>query len=382
MIDQARVTDRLSRLVAVPSVSSHDARLDCSNRGVAELIGTWLEDRRFEIEWMAVPRGADKVNMIATLGSGVPGLVLSGHTDTVPVDEHGWDTEPFKLTQRDDRLHGLGAADMKAFFPLVLEAIDTIDAARLKRSLVVLATADEESSMAGVKTLMTSAKLDGGQALIGEPTGLRPIRMHKGVMMEVVRIFGRSGHASIPDSGRSALEGMNKVMTDLLAWREDLGRRYRHQAFTVQTPTLNLGHLHGGESPNKICAECELHIDIRVLPGMDPGEVRTELRARVAATLDGSGLTAEVEPLFEGVPPFETDAHAEIVRMAEALSGHSAGAVAFGTEGPYLQRMGVQTVILGAGDIARAHQPNEYVPIAHFEPMVKILRGLIEHFCI
>jgi acetylornithine deacetylase len=381
VIDYARITHRLSRLVAAPSVSSHDPRLDCSNRAVAELIATWLEDRDFQVEWMPVPRGVDKVNVIATLAKGEPGLVLSGHTDTVPCDEHGWESEPFSVTQRDGRLYGLGTADMKVFFPLVLEALLDMDLKRLKRSLVVLATADEESSMAGVKTLMSSTDLCGSHALIGEPTGLQPIRAHKGVMVEMIRVHGRSGHASVPDSGRSALEAMNRVMTALLAWRDRLQQRYRDETFAVPVPTLNLGHVHGGESPNKICAECELQIDIRILPSMHAEEVRAELRSVVEDTLRDSGLTVEVGPLFEGVPPLQTDASAEVVRVAETLSGTSAGSVAFGTEAPYLQRMGLETVILGAGDIACAHQPNEFVPMEHFEPMVRILRGMIEHFC-
>ncbi|MCG3200501.1 MAG: Acetylornithine deacetylase [Gammaproteobacteria bacterium] len=381
-LDYSRIAHQLGRLVAVPSVSSHDPRLDCSNRGVAELIAIWLEELGFRVEWVPVQRGIDKVDVVATLGYGEPGLVLSGHTDTVPCDEHGWDSDPFRLTERDGRLVGLGAADMKAFFPLVLESLQGLNPDRLRRSLVVCATADEESSMAGVKALQSAVDLRGARALIGEPTGLRPIRAHKGVMMEVIRIFGRSGHASDPASGRSALEGMNRVITALLAWREELQRRFRDEAFAVQVPTMNLGHVHGGESANKICAECELHVDLRILSAMQADDIRAEMREVVGAALRDTGLTAEVEPLFEGVPPLDTDPRAEVVQVAEALTGKIAGSVAFGTEGPYLQQMGLETIVLGAGDIARAHQPNEYVPVAHFEPMVKVLKGMIEHFCL
>ena len=381
-IDYSRIAHQLGRLVAVPSVSSHDPRLDCSNRGVAELLATWLEDLGFRIEWVPVQRGIDKVDLVATLGYGEPGLVLSGHTDTVPCDEHGWNTDPFRLTERDGRLYGLGAADMKAFFPLVLEALQGLDPDRLRRSLVVCATADEESSMAGVKALRTAVDLRGARALIGEPTGLRPIRAHKGVMMEVIRVLGQSGHASDPASGRSALEGMNKVITALLSWRDELQRRYRDEAFTVQVPTMNLGHVHGGESPNKICAECELHVDLRILPLMQAEEIRAEMSEVVAAALRDTGLSVEVASLFEGVPPLDTDPRAQVVHVAEVLTGKIAGSVAFGTEGPYLQQMGLETIVLGAGDIACAHQPNEYVPVAHFEPMVKVVQGMIDFFCI
>jgi acetylornithine deacetylase len=381
-VDFTRVIQRLGRLVAVPSVSSHEPRLDCSNRGVADLVANWLEQAGFRIQWVAVPRGSEKVDVVATLGDGPVGLVLSGHTDTVPCDEHGWDSDPFQLTERDGRLYGLGATDMKAFFPLVMEAVRGLRDEQLKRALVVVATADEESSMAGVKALQGAVDFNHAPALIGEPTGLKPIRAHKGVMMEVIRVHGRSGHASDPASGASALEGMNRVMTALLVWRDDLQRRYRDEAFTVQVPTMNLGHVHGGESPNKICAECELHVDLRILPLMRAEEVRAELREVVKKALSDTELSAEVEPLSEGVPSLDTDPRSRIVHIAEVLSGKVAGSVAFGTEGPYLQQMGMETVILGAGDISRAHQPNEYVPMDQFEPMVKILRGMIEQFCI
>lgn len=381
-IDHTRIINHLGQLVALPSVSSHDPQLDCSNRGVAELIADWLEDSGFAIEWMPVDRGLDKVNLLATLGTGEPGLVLSGHTDTVACDERGWSSDPFTLTERDGRLYGLGAADMKAFFALMVEAVRQLDSGALRRPLMVLATADEETSMAGVKALASSGRLKARHALIGEPTGLKPVRMHKGVMMEAIRVQGQSGHASEPESGRSALEGMQKVMTALLEWRAELTKRYRNPLFTVQVPTMNLGHIHGGTSSNKICAECELHVDIRILPEMDASTVRTEMRELIHTALAGTGLQSGMVSLFDGVPSLHVDADAEIIRVAEVLSGASAGSVAYGTEAPWFQQMGLQPVILGAGDIAVAHQPDEFVPLAHFEPMARMLRGFIDHFCV
>jgi acetylornithine deacetylase len=175
---------------------------------------------------------------------------------------------------------------------------------------------------------------------------------------------------------------MNKVISALLSWRDELQSRYRDETFTVQVPTMNLGHVHGGESPNKICAECELHVDLRILPLMQAEEIRAEMSQVVAAALRDTGLSVEVASLFEGVPPLDTDPRAQVVHVAEVLTGKIAGSVAFGTEGPYLQQMGLETIVLGAGDIARAHQPNEYVPVAHFEPMVKVVQGMIDFFCI
>jgi acetylornithine deacetylase len=373
--------EMLAQLVAVPSVSSHDPRLDQGNRGVVERLAGWFADLGFAVELMPVAPAAGKYNLIARSGDGDAELVLAGHTDTVPCDADLWRSDPFQLTERDGRLHGLGAADMKGFFPAVIEALRTIDRQRLRRPLVVVATADEESSMAGVKRLTESGRVTGRRVVIGEPTGLQPVRMHKGVMMESIRVQGRSGHASDPGLGASALEGMYAVIGELLRWRQSLADRYREPLFRIAVPTVNLGHIHGGDSPNRICGRCELHLDLRLLPGMTIGEVREELRQRIAAALRDTGMTFEVTPLFDGLPPLQTPADAEIVRLTERLTGRPAGAVSFGTEAPYFQSLNIEPVILGAGDIAQAHQPDEYVAADQLVALAGVLEGMIHHFC-
>jgi acetylornithine deacetylase len=222
----------------------------------------------------------------------------------------------------------------------------------------------------------------GRHALIGEPTGLKPVRAHKGVMGERIRLLGQSGHASDPSLGNNALEGMHEVLGALLAWRDELKRTHRDPAFRIAWPTLSLGHIHGGDASNRICGHCELHIDIRALPGQEPAEVRAELARRIAAVAEPRALTWEVAPLFEPVPPVATPATADIVRAAEALTGHAAETVSFGTEAPFLNRLGMDTIVLGPGDIDQAHQPNEYLALERIEPMLALLRALIRRFCI
>jgi acetylornithine deacetylase len=236
--------------------------------------------------------------------------------------------------------------------------------------------------MCGAIALARAGRPLGRQAVIGEPTGLRPVRLHKGIMMEAIRLTGRSGHSSDPRLGVSALEGMHRVIGELLAWRERLQAAHHNPAFAVAVPTLNLGHIHGGDNPNRICGRCELHIDLRPLPGMDLEDLRAELRALLARTLQGSGIAHELVALFPGIPAMETPAGSAVVRAAEALTGHAAQAVAFGTEGPYLNRLGMQTLILGPGDIAQAHQPDEYLEASRIAPAIELLRGLIRRFCL
>ena len=372
----------LRGLIATPSVSSVSPGWDQSNRPLLALLASWLTDAGFAVEMLEIPGHPDKANLVATLGSGPGGLVLSGHADTVPFDAPLWRHDPLKLSEDGGRLYGLGTADMKSFLGLAIEAARGLAAKDLKQPLIILATADEESAMHGAHALVNAGRPLGRYAVIGEPTGLRPVRMHKGVMGEAVRLTGRSGHASDPRLGNNALEGMHEVLTAVLAWRDDLQRRYNNPAFPVPYPTINPGHIHGGDNPNRICGHCELHLDLRVLPGLDPAELRAELSRRVAAVADARGLGWQVEPLFESIPPAETAAHSAIVRAAEALTGHAAEAVSFGTEAPFFNQLGMETVVLGPGDVDQAHQPDEFLALDRIEPTVQLLKRLIRRFCI
>lgn len=371
----------MKRLIAEPSVSSVSADWDQSNVRVIDLLEDWLHEVGFHTEKQAVPNHPGKFNLVATAGQGPEGLVLAGHTDTVPFDDSRWRSDPFELTERDNRLYGLGSTDMKGFFALVLEAVRDLDTAKLKQPLVILATADEESSMSGARALVEAQKKLGRHALIGEPTGLRPIRLHKGIAMECIRITGQSGHSSNPALGNNALDGMSLVLDEILRWRHELGSHYSNPLFEVATPTVNLGHIHGGDNPNRICAQCELHIDIRPLPGMDLEALRRELDSRLQQKLHSTGLRLERSSLFGGVPAFETPASAAIVQAAETLTGHSADAVAFGTEGPFLQQLGMDTIIMGPGSIDQAHQPDEFMAMDQIEPGITLIKQLIHRFC-
>ncbi len=372
----------LEGLIHTPSVSSADPQLDQGNRAVIDLLAEWLEDSGFGVEIMPLPGAPAKANLIATLGSGSGGLVLSGHTDTVPYDDGKWQHDPFRLTQDGQRLYGLGTADMKSFLALAIEACRELRAEDLQEPVILLATADEETSMSGAKALVERHMPQARHAVIGEPTGLRPVRMHKGILMEAIHLQGCSGHSSDPALGNSALEAMHRVIGALLAWRDELQRHYRNPLFAIPVPTLNLGHIHGGDNPNRICPECELHIDLRPLPGMELQELRGELHCRVLETLEDSGITTRFTPLFDGIPAMDTPASTRIVQLAERLTGHQPGAVAFGTEAPYLRQLGMDTVILGPGDIDQAHQPDEFIALDQLQPTVKLLRELVNSICI
>ena len=372
--------EMLRTLVAEPSVSCINPVHDQGNLGVVNHLGGWLEDLGFSVAVERLTHRPGKANLIARRGDGADGLVLAGHTDTVPCDESLWSADPFTLTERDSRFYGLGATDMKGFFPLALTAAARHRDSKLRHPLTIIATADEESSMAGARQLAANGVVKAAAAVIGEPTGLQPVRAHKGVAMISIAITGSSGHSSNPDRGDSALDAMHRVMGALISFRRELAERHVDPAFEVRVPTLNLGCLHAGDNPNRICEHAELQIDLRLLPGMDTRRVIDELRDRTEAAC--ADTTVSVGPLFEPIDPYQTPADGNLVRSLESLSGRTARTVAFGTEAPFFQSLGMETVIFGPGSIDQAHQPDEYLDAEQIRPAEDALTALIARYCL
>jgi len=374
----------IGNLLSIPSVSCTSSDIDQGNRHVIDQLANWFNDIGFRCEIQHLDK-PNKANLIATLGSGSNGLVLAGHTDTVPYDDDRWQVDPFTLTERDDRFYGLGSCDMKSFFAVIIEALKGIDLDKIKQPLIILATADEETSMSGAKAIAKSASTLGINnarfAVVGEPTDMRPIRMHKGMMMEAIQLTGQAGHSSNPALGNNALEAMHKVISELMSWRDELQSKHHNPMFEVPVPTMNFGHIHGGDNPNRICGSCELQIDIRPLPGMKIDDLRREMQSRLKNVLHETGIQFNTVTLFDGVEAVETDSQSEIVRLAEKMTNTEAGAVAFGTEAPYYNALGLDIIVMGPGSINQAHQPDEYIETRSLNPAVNIIRQLIVHHC-
>ena len=379
--DHRAILQDIAALIGIPSVSSALPERDMPNRSLVDFLGNRLESLGFTVVRDEFDPSRGKANLIATIGSGEGGLVLAGHTDTVPCDPELWSSDPFVMTERRDRIYGLGTCDMKAFFALAIAAAGQFAPRAFRRPLTVVATADEETSMAGARALAARRGTLGRYAVIGEPTGLRPVRAHKGIFMERIRLTGHSAHSSDPSLGVNAIDGMQRVLATLLQWRKELQRRHRDPAFDVPVPTLNLGRIRGGDNPNRICGTCELDIDLRPLPGMSVAALRAELHERAITAVAGAGLAVTFASLFDGIDAMATPAQSAIVQAAEALTGVAAGSIALATEGPYLARMGTEVLVFGPGSVAQAHQPDEYLEVGRIRPMNDFLQRLIQRFC-
>lgn len=377
-----RYIQQLSELVALPSVSCASPNLDMSNKAVVDTLASWFEPLGFDCRIEPVKDHPGKYNLIAVRGQGDGGVVFAGHTDTVPYNAERWQQDPFKLTEKNECLYGLGATDMKGFFPAVWAALQAFENTEFNEPVIIIATADEESSMSGARALAEQLMPKARYAIIGEPTEMRPVNMHKGILMEAIKIQGKAGHSSNPALGVNAMESMHSVMGELLRYRHELQQKYQNSHFEVTVPTLNLGCIHGGDSPNRICSACELHFDLRMLPGMNIDELRAEFEQRLQPVAEQHGTDIIFSTLFAGVPAFEQPAESELIQTVSQLTQFEPKAVAFATEAPYLQSLGMQTVVMGPGSIDQAHQANEFIALSEIAPAVKVLEGIIRRFCV
>ncbi len=370
----------IQQLIATPSVSCSLPHLDMSNEPIIDLLAGWLESSGFTTRKQFVKKG--KYNLIATLGQGSEGLIFSGHTDTVNYDESLWQSSPFELTERDNRFYGLGSCDMKSFLAMAIIASQQFKLEQYQRPLTIIATADEESTMDGARIL---SDFDGNPlghyCIIGEPTNLTPIREHKGILMESIRFKGHSGHSSNPALGKNAMEAMHIFIHRLLQYRQQLQDQFKSSAFEVSTPTLNLGHIHGGDAPNRICGECELQIDLRFLPGMSLQELSSEIRQLAQQVASEEDMQVSFNKLMNGVPAMQTASDSDLNLYLQEVTEKQSQSVAFGTEAPFYNDMDCETIVIGPGSIDQAHQPDEFLPADQIQPTIKLLENLINKYC-
>ena len=371
------------QLIAEPSISALDPQLNMSNRSTIMLLANWCESLGFQVEITELESAAGKFNLLAKRGEGDGGLMLAGHTDTVPFDDSRWRYDPFKLSEVDNKLYGLGSIDMKGFFAFVIEAIKQLDSQNAKQAkpIMLLATADEETTMAGAQEVAKHQNLKPEFCVIGEPTDMVPVFTHKGHMSTAIRVTGKSGHSSDPARGLNAIEVMHKIIAKLLQLKDTLKNKYSIEHFAIPYPTLNLGHIHGGDNANRICGCCELHLDIRPLPGLSIQELQLLLLEAVKPINDEYPNSVAVIDLHDPIPAFTGTTDSTLVKLAEAVSGEQAIAVNYCTEAPFLQQLGCETIVMGLGSIEQAHQPDEFLAVEKIKPSQEKITQLINQLC-
>jgi len=371
----------LECLVAVPSVSS--ANSEDSVRTVLELARAEEPERTLQGY-----DGGLKTNVLLRRGprsATGDGLTLSGHLDVVPADEEDWASDPWTLTDGGDRWVARGACDMKGFVALALDRFRRLDPERMKAPLALLLTADEEVGSIGAQQWVAqhADRVDlPRQIVIGEPTELAAVRLHKGHLRLQLTINGRPAHSGYPHRGQSAIEPAGPALEALAALRRELELESSDasQYFPdVPFVTLNVGRIAGGSATNVIPDLCTIDLGLRPLPGMAPGQLTQRLEATLAKALDGSSWSLAVD---NDSPPLLTRPEAPLYRvLCDLLQQQGDVGVSFSSDGGTLARTGADCVLFGPGSIGVAHRANEFLPKDQFWRAGEILDDLIEHFC-
>ncbi len=370
----------LERLVAFDTVSSR------SNLALIEWVANRLDDHGIKA---FVQQGDEpgKANLFATIGpTDRPGVMLSGHSDVVPVAGQDWHSDPFRLIERDGRWIGRGSADMKGFIACCVEAIPRLVAASLSAPVHIALSYNEESNMHGMRMLaahLALAPVRPAACIIGEPTRMRVVVANKGTAIYRCRVRGFSVHSSLRDQGVSAVEMAAEVIVFLNDLQRQLNQAERHDGFEFPHTSVHAGMIQGGTAHNITARDCEFMFEIRALPGVSAPDILARIRLHCDTVLvprmrQISGECAiTIEEILDA-PALDERGNRHLAQALLPLCGcDTPGRVSFGTEGGMLQQAGVPTVICGPGEIRVAHQPDEYVETSQLAQCVSFLDTLI-----
>ncbi|HWK67340.1 MAG TPA: acetylornithine deacetylase [Rhizobiaceae bacterium] len=372
--------EMLERLVSFPTVSSE------SNLALIDFVKTYLDELGVATT-LVLNEDGSKANLFATIGPMIPGgVVLSGHTDVVPALEHGWTNSPWALTERNGRLYGRGACDMKGFDALVLAAVPDMLAAGLKKPIHIALSYDEEVGCKGAHALvenMAKTIAKPRAVFVGEPTRMRVVNGHKGLVAFETRVRGHAVHSSRIDTGVSAV----MVAARLVSWLDDTMMENRSRpatgGFEPPYTTLHCGVINGGAAANIVAESCSFITDIRAIPQERPQDfrdrfehyARTEIEPAMKAIAPNSGIDIVDLSFVPGLAP-EPVGEAELLALA-LIGANQTAVVAYGTEGGIFQDAGWSTVVIGPGDIAQAHQVDEYIELEQLKAGERFIERLI-----
>ena len=386
--------DWLTRLIAFDTVSRH------SNLALIEDVQRYCEQLGLSVD-LTFNDAKNKANLFVTVAAGGNannsadiinhGLVLSGHTDVVPVDGQAWTSEPFTATIRGDKLYGRGACDMKGFIACALtllpKAVELSNSGHLSRPLHLALSFDEEVGCLGAPLILADLKARGitpDYCIVGEPTNMAMVVAHKGIAVYRCRVHGKSAHSSLTATGVNAISYASRLIGYVDTLAEEISHRDDNDAlFDVPYSTLSVGTIQGGTATNIVPNLCEFTFDYRNLPHMTQDDILLPIQAKVAelsAQMQARAADTGIELMQEeSVPAMTDDESSELQALIAALTGDSKRhKVAYATEGGQFTNSGIPTIICGPGSIEQAHKADEYVELIEIEHCDSFLQRLLE----
>jgi acetylornithine deacetylase len=378
-----RLDDRalLARLVAFDTTSH------LSNLPLVDFLADYLERPGIRVDRNLSADG-QKANLVVRAGPerrDRTGLILSGHMDVVPALEPDWRSDPFTLTEVEGGYAARGAADMKGFLALAANRLAALDPASATHPLVLLFTYDEEIGTLGARRFAEtwSAERLPREAVIGEPTGLRVVRAHKGMLRLRLSFTGQAAHSGYPHLGRNAIEPAARAVVALAELQQQLETErpaHAEQFPDVPFAAINVGTIAGGSAVNVIPDRCEAHLGIRLLPGMSAEAFAERVRRTVAAAVGDQPFGLEQVSLSPAmIAPPDLAVYRQLRAAMEQTAEHS---VMFATDGGWLERAGFHCVLFGPGSIEVAHRANEFVPAAELSRAGEVLDQLVRQRCL
>jgi acetylornithine deacetylase len=358
-----------------------------SNLPLIEHVADYLSDQGASTRLIPSADGT-KANLVGTIGPDIPGgVVLSGHSDVVPVDGQNWSTDPFTLTEADGRLYGRGSADMKGFIAATLAMAPCFAEMDLQRPIHFAFSYDEEVGCLGVGRLIDVVLSElprPAAVIVGEPTGMQIASAHKGICAMTTTVRGREAHSSRPQDGVNAIGAAASLVSYLYRLCDELAETDRDVRFEPPFTTFNVGQIAGGDAINIIARECLLNWEFRPIPGTDPGAIIARVEAWVKDELlprmQATDPSCAVENICEFVvPPLDAPEGSVAETIARKATGlNSTGTVAFVTEASLFAESGVPAIVCGPGDIAQAHQPDEFIEIAQLDACLGFLERIAQ----
>ena len=382
--------DWLTRLIAFDTVSRH------SNLALIEDVQSYCEQLGLTVD-LTFNDAKNKANLFVTVPAGENadkvdnGLVLSGHTDVVPVDGQAWTSEPFTATIRGDKLYGRGACDMKGFIACALtllpKAVELSNSGQLRRPLHLALSFDEEVGCLGAPLILADLKARGitpDYCIVGEPTNMAMVVAHKGIAVYRCRVHGKSAHSSLTAQGINAISYASRLIGYVDTLAEEISKRDDNDMlFDVPYSTLSVGTIQGGTATNIVPNLCEFTFDYRNLPHMTQDDILLPIQAKIAelsAQMQARAPETGIELMQEERVPAMTDSDsAELQALIAALTGDDKRhKVAYATEGGQFTNSGIPTIICGPGSIEQAHKADEYVALSEIERCDSFLQKLLE----
>ena len=383
---------RYNSIEMIKKLVSFDTTSRVSNLELIYFVKEYLSELGVESHLTHDDSG-EKANLYATIGpTDVPGIVLSGHTDVVPVDGQAWDTNPFEVVEKDDKLYGRGTSDMKSFIAISLAMAPDFAAKKLKMPIHFALSFDEEVGCLGAPLMirqMDQFAVKPHAVIIGEPTEMSVVNAHKGVCSFVTRVTGLERHSSETHRGVNAVAYGAELVTFLGGIGAEM-RETRSQAdsdFDPPYTTVHVGTIQGGTAQNIVPLICSFSWEYRLMPGEDANEIKDRFQAHVAEVVlpkmqavDAStAIETEVHAFVPGLAP-EDGSPAEALVLALARK-NSTGAVSYGTEAGQFQEAGNSVVVCGPGSIAQAHKPNEFIALSEVSACEGFMRRLLHEVC-